>query len=262
MGQTDFEFLRPLFDLVGSMADDDDVADMSFGLGEPGSASPLARDDAGMEGVWVSMVAMHGISAALDHVVALRSLVIKAQEVTVNAPWTLLRGALEPAGVALWILSGSNRDRRREHTLRVWVHDLVERQKWERDTGLKPVAPAKSSHERIGDVHKLAKRLGLRPNQVATRLSYSQAVADAAATVGWSRADATARWREAAAFAHGRSWPLFHLTTAEDAEIIRGGVGLRLTLNETRLGALAGLTLDILNGAVDALARLSLDGPD
>lgn len=144
MGLADLSFLQRLFDVAGSLTDDADNESLAFGLGEIGANSALARDDADMEGFWVSMVVMHGVSAALDHVVTLRSAVGEAETVTVSAPWTLLRGALEPVSIALWVLAGSTRDRRRERALRVWMHDYEERRKWEQDAGQpQAVAPAK-----------------------------------------------------------------------------------------------------------------------
>jgi len=86
-----------------------------------------------------------------------------------------------------------------------------------------------------------AKTLGLRPNQVAARFLYSGIVAEAGEIVGWSRTEARARWREASAFAHGRTWPSLQLSELELAERIRGGYMVTLTLAEAHHEKLAPL---------------------
>jgi hypothetical protein len=181
-----------------------------------------------------------------------------------GAPWTLLRGALEPASIALWVLKGGSRPYRRERALRVWNADYTERAKWEKDRRFTPVPPAKSGNDRAAAVRGLAKdkTLGLRSQQISQQLSLSDTVADAGKYAGWKREEARARWREASGFAHGRTWPLLSLTSPVGAEVIRGGVGLALTVDEKRLGELARLTTDIWQAAIDEYGKLSNDGPD
>ncbi len=223
----------------------------------PTPAGALSGDDADLDGMWVSQIVTDGINAALDHVVCLRSVVMRAGEVTNNAPWTLLRGVLEPASVAVWVMVGSDRAKRRERALRVWHHDFTERQKWEEDRGVKSVAPVRSGRQRAAHIVSLARQHGLRENQVTASFSYGDSVAAAGKTVGWQRADATARWREAAAFAHGRTWPILQLSSPTGAELIRGGYGISMTVNEDHLAELARLANDVLYFAIDEYGHLS-----
>lgn len=125
-----------------------------------------------------------------------------------------------------------------------------------------PTPPAKTGKQRAAAILELAKKHGLRETQVSTELGYGDTVAAAGQAAGWARSQAFALWREAAAFAHGRTWPLLRLTTPADAELIRGGVGLYLTLDEARLEPLARLTADVLHKAIDEYARLSADVSD
>ena len=128
MNNADLAFLHPLFELAGSLTDADDSAGMSFGLGEPDPHSTLVHDDSELDGMWVSHVVIGAITASLDHTIQLRELVKRSDAaVALNAPWTLVRGALEPASVALWVLSGNSRATRRTRALRVWHHDFTER---------------------------------------------------------------------------------------------------------------------------------------
>lgn len=93
-----------------------------------------------------------------------------------------------------------------------------------------------------------------------TQFRYSKVVADAGEAAGWDRNEALARWREASAFAHGRTWPLLRLSEAQDGEPIPGGFTMRVTLDEAKLGKVAALTTDILHAAIDSYATLS-DAP-
>jgi hypothetical protein len=110
---------------------------------------------------------------------------------------------------------------------------------------------------------EIADGLGIKPvSRVTARMKYGESVAAAAEVSGWGRHQARARWREASGFAHGRTWPMLRLTSPTNAEVIRGGYGLTLALDEQRLSELARLSLDVLGTAIDWYGRLSNDGPD
>ena len=178
---------------------------MSFGLGEPDPHSTLVHDDSELDGMWVSHVVIGAITASLDHTIQLRELVKRSDAaVTLNAPWTLVRGALEPASVALWLLSGNSRATRRTRALRVWHHDFTERGKWEKESRRKQPTKGKSGHDRANETVTLANRLGLDGAKVFTPLNHGDVVGAAGAVAGWKHKIAMARWREASAFAHGR----------------------------------------------------------
>lgn len=258
MTQAELSFLIPLIELASSLADTEDVERPSMGLGEIAPDSALARDDEGLSGLWVSMVVNNSIAATLDHVVTLRDIVIRdAGTVTLNAPWTLLRAAVEASAVGVWVMESDERKTRRARALRVWHYDFSQRQKWEDDTKRTPPEGGKSGAARANEVLALATGLGIRPTQVTTQLNYADAVADAGAVIGWSRTEARARWREASGFAHGRTWPLLTLANPSDAQVIRGGVGVHLTLDENRLRPLAELTHDLLHWALVRYSELA-----
>lgn len=115
----------PLFELAGSLVDEDE-ANVSFGLAEAHADSSMARDDEGTDGYWPSIIVFQSIGSALDHVIALRHLVMGSGVVTNAAPWTIVPGVVEPAALTVWILNGSRRERRQELALRVWHSDMDE----------------------------------------------------------------------------------------------------------------------------------------
>src|SRR5690242_17587431 len=106
----DMGYLVPLFKTAeGLTSDYDDPEKVSFGLGYPARDSPLATDDRTLQGYKVSTVVINSVGAALDHIIALQFLVTKGRVVTNAAPWTLLRGAVEPLALAIWVLDGGSR---------------------------------------------------------------------------------------------------------------------------------------------------------
>jgi hypothetical protein len=171
-GAADLAYLLPLFDLAGALATEDTPGEVgSFGLAEVAADSSLAHDDVGLNRFAVSHVVAQGIGAALDHALTLRSLVLEAKAVTNAAPWTLLRGTLEPASTALWILVAGNRKHRQERALRFWRYDMVQRGRWEDDTGATAPPGGRSGADR-------AKRSSLSPSSSAsarTRLARTSA---------------------------------------------------------------------------------------
>jgi len=66
-----------------------------------------------------------------------------------------MRGALEPAGVALWVLSGSTRAARRTRALRALHHDYAERGKWEQEFRKHP-ENGRTGKDRAKEIEKLA----------------------------------------------------------------------------------------------------------
>jgi hypothetical protein len=258
VSNADLGFLHPLFELADSLTDADDAAGMSFGLGEPDGNSALGRDDVDLEGMWVSHVVIGSFTASLDHIIQLRELVIRPEAaVTLNAPWTLVRGALEPAAVALWVLSGGTRATRQSRALRVWHHDFTERGAWEKETQRKQPPNGMSGDDRAKGIATLASRLGLEGSKVVTPLNYGDTVGAAGTAAGWKHRVAMARWREASAFAHGRTWPLLKLAEPTSAEVIRGGFALRMVLDERHFEPVARLTHDVLHKGLVEYAALS-----
>ncbi|MCP2350602.1 hypothetical protein [Nonomuraea roseoviolacea] len=255
MSQANLDFLAHLFDVVESLTERADQQ-ISFGLDEVGPTSSLAQDDVGMDGFKVSIMVMSSIGSALDHAITLRSLVTKAGEVTNAAPWTLLRGVIEPSSLAVWILDATSRVHRQERALRVWRHDMHERSNWEKDTGFVPTPPGKKATDRMKQIDEIVQRLGLRPQQVAQKLYYSHTVRDAGEAAGMPGAAARARWRECSGFAHGRNWSSMRLSQPIAATRLRDrdGAMVALTLNETHLEGVADLATTLLNKALSDYA--------
>jgi hypothetical protein len=252
--RADLTFLQPLFDLANSMANPTGEFP-TFGLAEVDEHSTMGKDDAMLGGYWESIIVAHGVGAAIDHLLTVQSMLTtgagRADDVliTVSAPWTLLRGALEPLAVGLWVMDGK-RNTRLERSLRVWHYDYAQQAAYRQNLRRKPVPDDPSSDSR-GTIMDVAKTLNLRGQVIATELNYGDSVGHAGVAVGWKFRTAYARWQEASGFAHGRPWAVYNLADVSSAERIRGGYGIRATLDEARLAEFARLLLDVFNGVLD-----------
>jgi hypothetical protein len=84
---------------------------------EPGSR--LAGDDKATEPYPVSAAAASVLMSALNHIHAVRTLIVEAKKIHQNAPLTLLRGALENTATGVWLLAPKSRDTRILRRLRL-----------------------------------------------------------------------------------------------------------------------------------------------
>jgi hypothetical protein len=84
----------------------------------PAPGSQLARDDRLVHPYQISHAATGALVSAVDHMDALRTLVEDAHVIHARAPLTLLRGSLENASVAVWLMVASNRKERIRRRLR------------------------------------------------------------------------------------------------------------------------------------------------
>jgi hypothetical protein len=193
----------------------------------------------------------------------MRDLLKPADAIVANSPpWTLLRGVLEPASVALWVMASPERRTRRQRALRVWYDDFEQRRLWEQDVRWKPSYQGKTAEQRLATVLKVSRRLGIPDTQITTPLNYCQAVEHAGKAVGRKAQVARARWREASGFAHGRFWTMMRLSELRPTTATVDDVTMQSTLDENRLNELAVLTTQIVHGCMDRWSELADDGPD
>lgn len=127
MSNAELGFMLPLFDLATSLLDNEDTENVTMGLGQADPMSAIARDDRDMDGFWLSGVVNTSVTACLDHVLTLRSLVLRENAtITASAPWTLLRAAVESCAVGVWVMDSDHRRTRQARALRVWHYDYTE----------------------------------------------------------------------------------------------------------------------------------------
>jgi len=87
------------------------------------SGSSLAGDDMATDPHQISHSALRCLGVAVDHMQALRDLILKGQVLPIHACYTLLRAALENAATVVWLLGPTARNDRVTRQLRnTWAN--------------------------------------------------------------------------------------------------------------------------------------------
>ena len=179
-----------------------------------------------------------------------------------SAPFTLLRGVLEPASVALWVLSPTDRLERQKRALRYWYDNYRHAAIWQNETRWKPPKPtSKTAQQRMDHLQKISNYLGIPGTYISTDLSYCETVVASGLAVGRKAKVASARWREASAYAHGLSWASLFLSEQEAVAADDETVTVQFTLNEFVMRGVAELTAQVLTKAMSEWDRQAKLGP-
>jgi hypothetical protein len=179
--------------------------------------SPLAGDARNSESLQVAHAAWAGIVHSIDHLHALRALLIQAQVLNLGAPYTLARSAMENAATAVWLLEPAQRLERLRRRLKLAHHEAWEEGELHKLLPAKALKGKRSAQERMAAIRALAVQGGLDASAVAGRFSYEKVIKAAAKTT--LREDdkpdpdklsseelAAVMWRLCSGFAHGRTW--------------------------------------------------------
>ncbi|WP_034270636.1 hypothetical protein [Actinospica robiniae] len=205
----------------------------------PAPGSQLAKDDQLVHPYQISHAATGALVSAVDHMDALRTLVEDAHVVHARAPLTLLRGSLENASVAVWLLAASNRKERIRRRLR-W--------QWEDEKyGVEAAKLIGRPHgptldERKAKIAGVARACELDDDDVArlfTRgVSFGWVVKTAGdEALGGPRGE-TAKfvWMGASGIAHVQNWAVLSLLQREEVgDSSEGIVGLHLSVSDNFL---------------------------
>src|SRR5512132_3374185 len=182
---------------------------------EPGS--PLAGDARKSKSLQVAHAAWAGVVHSVDHLHALRALLIQAQVLNLGAPYTLARSAMENAATAVWLLEPAQRSERLRRRLKLAHYEAREEGKLHQLLPAKALKGKRSAQDRMAAIRDLAVQLGLDASDVAGQFSWEQVIKAAAKTTlpdddkldpdKLSREElAAVMWRLCSAFAHGRTW--------------------------------------------------------
>lgn len=252
--------LPPQFQYLSSLVDDalaitgGHTGDGVFELGDVEEGSQFQADDQRTAGYWVSMAALHSLTAAGDHALALRSLLI-SDAISNMAIWTLTRAILESASTALWIISPEEQESRLLRNFSYWRYDYDQRERWAKDHnkyGIQKVSHSESLNRIETAIVALASAKKV-PN-----FNYADAVSDAGKSVGYKEEFARARWREASGFAHGRTWASLNLSQPrDDATLIKGGVRFTIEFKEESHKPVAELTTRVFGKALIMYSELA-----
>lgn len=176
----------------------------------PGSA--LAGDDRKIDPFHVSHAVASAIQVAVDHAHALRRLVEGCQtcdpdQMTfgLNSNYSLLRGALENAARAVWLLAPDLRPERLLRRLRLQADNVVNSDNAAQAMGTSMTKPRES---RLDRVREIAVRAGLEGDFAVKRPSNLEIIHAAGEFVGGDDAapHTEALWRACSGAAHGDTW--------------------------------------------------------
>jgi len=206
----------------------------------PGSA--LAADTAKSSMYDVGHVAWSGIAIAIDHLHALRALIVDAHQIHSHAPFSLIRGAIDNAAVSVWLLAPVDQDERLFRRLHLAYEDV--RQGTEAGALLGPRAPQppRPAEVRLQEITDLARALGVNPTGAvgARWAGYEKIVQMAAAELDHLDPGLTAFvWRACSAFGHGRQWAALSLLSRESQPRSKGVADVRLTSSVEQVATIA-----------------------
>lgn len=162
-------------------------------------SSQLAKDDASTSPYQVSHCARWCLNAGVDHLHALKSLVIDGGLIHASAPYSLVRGALENFGAGVWILHSQQRTVRIKRGLHWWAKNFKDQDK--ATSGLISHTPLEP---------KIAKLVSLAEaahcNSMTIKNGYTSTSVMQYADKHSSASNPYLVWQICSGFAHGRPW--------------------------------------------------------
>jgi hypothetical protein len=198
--------------------------------------SELAADDVASSPYQTSHAARWCLNAGVDHLHALKSLVVDADRIHSSASYGLVRGALENFAAGYWVLHPSDQTSRVEHALRWWAKNFRDQDTATGDLDLPKHTRLEVKLEKILQV---GQRAGCDPNQLRANNYFSTRV------LQYATEHSTAKnplliWRLCSGFAHGRPWASLGMNEMERGSDIAEGVSqVRFTTDHKRLLAVA-----------------------
>jgi hypothetical protein len=164
--------------------------------------SSLRADDDRTRPHELSHAVWHLLSNAVDHLSCLRALLGDAKVIHMYAPFTLVRGALENACGAVWLLQPPGRKDRLTRRFRLAIADIRNGEQARQLTGQ---AGPRSAQERIDEIHRIAARAGVEDTALKGKAGYSEII-KAVDESGPANNVIEASWRLCSGFAHGDWW--------------------------------------------------------
>lgn len=196
MVQSKWAEIAPLIDKLNDRTDDRDGFPVL-------PRSSLARDDEWADPYQVSHAVNACIVAGVDHLHAVKVLIVDAQKLHAAAPASLVRGCLENMATAYWMLHPASRSERVARCLRWHMKNAKDQHR-----AIGPLGPVDYTpqDERLAKIVAVAERqAGVDVNAVKRGYSSTEAV-----TYADKNTDSALRvllpWQLCSGFAHGRPW--------------------------------------------------------
>lgn len=200
----------------------------------PGSA--IAGDDTHLGGYQLTSAFRFCLTAAIDHLHAVTSLVQEHRLLHIAAPASLARGLLENAAAGFWLIHPAQRDERITRTLRWWAKNARDQDRAMRD---RPAAGKSSAEVVLARLRALAEARGIDPATAVKGYTSTEAVTYAEQQVGHDQLGPLFPWQICSGFAHGRPWAMLGASQVEPQGESLSWSGL----NDVRLSNSLGLAL-------------------
>ncbi len=223
----------------------------------PEPASELRRDDDALRPYELSHTVSLSTGIAVDHLEALRALLVDAGRTQPWAPYSLLRGALENAATALWLIGPDDPTERRYRRLRLAWNDVHEGAS-ARD--LLPNPPEEKST--LAEREKRLRELAPDDRDIAGRWSYRTALRGAADFLGGVSPELLeVVWATYSGLSHGKWWATVSMLEREVAPGSRDGEAhARFTTPAEHLITPMAMTVQVVRQARTLLKRRGTAG--
>ncbi|MGJ5666365.1 hypothetical protein QLG13_00630 [Rhodococcus aetherivorans] len=167
------------------------------------AGSSISGDDQASRPYHVSHSVRSCLLAGVDHLHAVKSLIVDQGVLHTLAPFTLARGSLENLSLAYWILHPASRDERIQRALRWHAQNFIDQ-----DKALAPLSlPNHVDKEtKLQKVEATASARGINTN-IRRGHSSTEAVTYADSNATTAR-NVLFAWRLCSGYAHGRQWAL------------------------------------------------------
>ncbi|WP_449373053.1 hypothetical protein [Arthrobacter psychrolactophilus] len=234
--------------------------------------SLLVGDESGMpESVSVAAVVRSLLDSAVDDLVSAFALATEAKRLSPVGIPTLVRGAIELAGLGMWVLAGNERLGRQERAIRIAYDSFVNASKFFEELSKNVAVPQSVRDDAAkGAVYNKsccstllegAARGGHKKNKVSARLNRTSALKEVDVA---RETDFFSKWQLCSGFAHGLAWAsqVFH-TQVHVHSMEGGGLLTGRTLEEDRAQAILNWGLHAVEELTGTFAagRQSLPGP-
>lgn len=164
------------------------------------SGSSLSHDDEATSPYQLSHAVRLCLVAGIDHLDAMRQLIVADRTLHIAAPFSLARGALEMISAAFWILHPAAKDERITRLLRWHVKNCKD----EREVAkISEVAPPPYLESKRRNILEIGQRQRLRRDLIEKGYTSTAAVRYAGEE---SSVKVLLVWQLCSGYAHGRSW--------------------------------------------------------
>lgn len=207
---------------------------------------PLREDDRRADPFHTSHAVWGALSHAVDHLHMLQAALRDARIINMYAPFSLIRGALENASAAVWLLAPASRMERLARRFRFAAADIKNGEKAKELVG--HIGP-RTLEERLARLREVARAAGVAEAEAVRRVSYEEIVKAVGGETPTREKGTLFVWRMCSGIAHGDFWTTAAI--AERVEIPGAPEGIAYLKVEASMTALLYGTL----AAVDMTAR-------